>query len=227
MLVYQTLHARAFFHSSVWCCRVLKPALKMSNMLKYGSSCVYVNVIDPVLVFSSLSTVVCVGWIISEGKHNAVIDISSTRCFSSPTAARTGCARLNPDVEAPQRIVLSPPTNDCCPECFCLESGLWPRLEESRFLYMLPSWILTWCVDNCLCFDSLQFTLRWKVSLFTRPFVTPFAQNLLSCSQISFKLVHIQSCRIVIGYETPETQYDIFVCLEKKPTNLLFCWIII
>lgn len=103
---------------------MLKPALKMSNMLKYGSSCVYVNVIDPVLVFSSLSTVVCVGWIISEGKHNAVIDISSTRCFSSPTAAQTGCARLNPDVEAPQRIVLSPPTNDGCPECQCFAGAV-------------------------------------------------------------------------------------------------------
>lgn len=86
----------------------------------------YVDVIDPVLVFSrlcvSVYALVCVGWIISEGKHNAVIDISSTRCFSSPTAVQTGCARLNPDVEAPQRIVLSPPTNDCCPESqFLLE----------------------------------------------------------------------------------------------------------
>lgn len=76
----------------------------------------YVDIIDPVLMFSrlcaSVYALVCVGWIISEGKHNAVIDISSTRCFLSPTAAQTGCARLNPDVEAPQRIVLSPPTND-------------------------------------------------------------------------------------------------------------------
>lgn len=94
---------------------------------------VYVGVIDPVLVFSrsaghfcgSVYSLVCVGWIISEGKHNAVIDISSTRCFSSPTAARTGCGRLNPDVEAPQRIVLSPPTSDCCPECqFLLETRI-------------------------------------------------------------------------------------------------------
>lgn len=51
---------------------------------------------------------VCVGWIIYEGKHNAVIVISSARCFSSPTAVRTGRERSNPDVEAPERTQLSP-----------------------------------------------------------------------------------------------------------------------
>ncbi len=126
----------------------------------------YVDVIDPVLVLAVCARacmLLCVCWMDYLGREtqrsnwhqlhqmflvahrcaDRLCKIESRCQGSTANSSLTTNKRLLPrsQFSLEIRIIAGPDR---------LESGLWPRLEESRFLYMLPSRILTWCVDNCL-----------------------------------------------------------------------------